>query len=72
MAPAEPRTALATPLPVEPSPNALRSASRSGVFSSSVTEAASCSAAFTNPAAALSAVPRLVIRAGMRSTSARR
>ena len=47
MAPAEPRTALATPLPVEPSPNALRSASRSGVLSSSVTEAASCSAAFT-------------------------
>ena len=53
MAPAEPRTALATPLPVEPSPNALRSASRSGVFISSVTEAASCSAAFTSPAAAL-------------------
>jgi hypothetical protein len=54
-APAAPRTAVATPLPVEPSPNALFSASRSGASSSSVVARASSSAALTSAAAAANA-----------------
>ena len=72
MAPAMPRMALATPLPVDPSPNARRSDSRSGSSSSSVTALASSSAVRTKEAAADNAGPSDTAASGTRSTSARR
>ena len=59
------------PYPVEPSPNALLSASRSGASSSSVVAVASTSAALTSAAAAANASASPVTRAGTVSTSAR-
>src|SRR5690348_17969259 len=69
MAPAMPRMALATPLPEDPSPNALRSDSRSGSSSSSVTALASSSAVRTRAAAAARAGPSEVTERSEEHTS---